>query len=75
MQESQRKRHLRIGVVLTILTIAAPVVLQIILEQMMGTGSSVSGGKLNRILLPINFVLASLALQNLLRVIKSVPQE
>ncbi len=75
MQENQRKRHVRIGVILTILTIAAPVVLQIILEQMMGSGSSVSGGKLNGILLPINFVLATLMLQNLLRVVKTVPQQ
>jgi hypothetical protein len=75
VQESQRKKHIRVGVILMVLTIAAPVVLQIILEQLTGPGSSVSGGKLNGILLPINFGLTSLALQNLLRVIKSVPDE
>jgi hypothetical protein len=75
VEENQRKKHIRIGVVLMIVTIATPVVLQIILEQMMGPGSSVTGGKLNGVLLPINLVLAVLILQNLLKVIKSVPQK
>lgn len=73
MLEKQKSRFFRIGVALTVLIIIAPVILQIVLEQMMGPGSSVSGGKLNGILLPINFILASVALQNLLSALKLSP--
>lgn len=73
MLETHKKRFFRIGVALTVLIIVAPVILQIVLEQLMGSGSSVSGGKLNGILLPINFILASAALQNLLSLLKLSP--
>ena len=73
MLEKQKTRLFRIGVTLTVFIIATPVILQILLEQMMGPGSSVSGGKLNGILLPINFILASVALQNLLFSLKLSP--
>jgi len=73
MLEKQKNRLIRIGITLTVLIIATPVILQILLEKMMGPGSSVSGGKLNGILLPINFILASIALQNLLISLKLSP--
>ena len=73
MLEKQKTRLFRIGMTLTVLIIATPVILQILLEKMMGPDSSVSGGKLNGILLPINFILASIALQNLLISLKLSP--
>jgi len=73
MLEKKKNRLTRIGITLTVLIIATPVILQILLEKMMGPDSSVSGGKLNGILLPINFILASIALQNLLISLKLSP--
>ena len=67
MLDKQKRFVFRVGLALTMLIVATPVFLQILLEQWMGPGSSVSGGKLNGILMPINFCLAFAAFHNLLR--------